>query len=97
MCQSVNGPTWGNHPSQREPVGIVGEGYTLLSEGIDDQGIYHVIWTRTRRSPLCIIDRVTEKGGEWYYTREFSCDILECAVSTFLNLFNPNSPYMVQS
>ena len=95
MCEAAaKNPAW--HPpvsSQRVPVGYIDEGYTLLSEAKDPQGVHHAIWVRSNRSPLYIIDRISERNGKWGYTRAHSCNILECAVRTYLRLVNPSSPY----
>ena len=97
MCKPVKKPTWEYHPEQRVPVGYIDEeyNYILLSEGDDPSGCYHGIWVSTKKRrpkdyPYIIIDKITKKGGKWSYKREFECETLDCAMSTFLNLINPD-------
>lgn len=82
MCQLAAGNSGWWYPlfgHRRVPVGYIDQGYALLSEAQDPKGDYHALWVHGNRSPLYLIDRVDQRGNRWGYTRQYSCNILECA------------------
>jgi hypothetical protein len=88
MCNQVSSPTWSQHPIHRVPVGKIvdAEKNQLLSEGMDDNGVYHALWMTLVSNGKHTIDIVTMNQGKWTYRREYECDDLKCIASTFLGL-----------
>ena len=86
MIKNVNGPTADDHPACRREVGYFDEAhhYSLLSEGMDGEGVYHVIWHPTVNDQPFAMDKVTRSKGKWSYKREVESDNLPELILKYL-------------
>lgn len=90
MIKEVNGPTWSVHPTSRKEVGFFDDAnhYSLLSEGMDSNGVFHVLWHPTVNDQPFVVDKVTRSSGKWTYARELESDNLPELILRYISNLN---------